>query len=140
MKNKSLKALFDAIAAHDYDAARDRLSQNPDINAIDPVTGRTALGAAAASGDADMVHLLLEAGADPLAPDAQGLSAISHAESRLMLQAGDDDPLEDKTMKNYVMATFPLVGEDFVNNEIETQRTLTLLRRAAGKPTVLGPS
>jgi ankyrin repeat protein len=53
-------------------------SRELDVNAVDP-QGRTALMRAALQGDAERVRQLIEAGADPLRRDREGLSAADLA-------------------------------------------------------------
>ncbi|MCB1957981.1 MAG: ankyrin repeat domain-containing protein, partial [Rhodocyclaceae bacterium] len=69
------RPLVAAAACGDLDRVRDRVKAGADLAATDhraALAGRTALHHAAQRGDAAMVALLLDAGADPNARDARG--------------------------------------------------------------------
>jgi hypothetical protein len=73
------RTLLAAAAQNDaLQAVRDALAQGAQVNAARP-DGRTALMLAAERGDAALIRLLLDAGADPQRLDREGLNAADWA-------------------------------------------------------------
>lgn len=81
--NEESTALHNELGKRHYDHALELMPLEKDIDAIEPKTGKTALGIAATdeSADAyDMVKaLLVKYGADPDIVDRQGMTPLHHA-------------------------------------------------------------
>ena len=69
-----------AAANGHLDAAALLITAGAEVDAMDPLQGRTALILAADRGDAAMVDMLLDLGADATLADANGLTARAIAE------------------------------------------------------------
>jgi ankyrin repeat protein len=78
MPNPDRALLAAAVRRDALQAVRDALVQGAQVNAARP-DGRTALMLAAERGDAALIQLLLDAGADTQRLDREGLSAADWA-------------------------------------------------------------
>ncbi len=68
-------ALAEAVRGNQFKALTFLLTQSCDINAIEPISGRTALMAAAFARNPSLAHALLEGGANPALSTSAGDSA-----------------------------------------------------------------
>ncbi|CAI4218969.1 unnamed protein product [Parascedosporium putredinis] len=83
-------SLFHAAHTSDVDVVRRHIDNDPDcVNHICYWDGRSALQIAVDSGNADIIHILLRAGADPDAEDDGGQSARRSAAFQVLAQLGD---------------------------------------------------
>jgi ankyrin repeat protein len=74
-------ALMRAASAGDVRAVRQLAEDGVEVNAQSP-NGTTPIIAATKNGQADTVFELLDLGADPTVPDADGMDAVAWAERR----------------------------------------------------------
>ena len=129
--------LWDAIDAKDASAVRGALGGGADPSAArqgDP-RQRPPLHVAAAKGAGDIVSLLLEAGADPMARDAQGKTALHWAHhpaaAQALLEAGVPVSVEDSDGDSPLFVA--CCGQDTVD-ELTVAAVVRLLIAAGADP------
>lgn len=136
-RSNGVYSLFEAVRAGDEKVLRDRLAENESPNAVNEL-GDAPLHIAAAEGQAPLVLLLLEAGADALQKNKEGKIASELAKDDATREAC----LSGEAKRHREMALFPAVREDKAEvvsealangvnpNALAENNTLTLLGSA----------